>query len=107
VAAGDLTGTGLGSYLTLQVNEGTGDATGGSCADFASTANLYNATGLSDTTKTIAAFASASSGYASGVSAWSAASNATRTFQFRWRQQALNAAVGKTMSVTFSWEAQA
>ena len=106
VAPGGLTGTGLGTYMTLQINEGSGAATGGSCTDFVQSANLYNATGLSDSTKTLATFAAASTTYGTGVSSWSATTGSTKTYQFIWRLQGLNAAVNKTASVTFTWEAQ-
>lgn len=105
VAPGGVTGTGLANHLTLQINQGTGN--NGDCSDFVTTGNVYNATGLTDTTKTIATFASASSTFATGVSGWdNVATNATRTFQFKWRLQNDNADVSKTAGVTFTWEAQ-
>lgn len=106
VASGDLTGSGLDSYLTLEVNEGAGNATGGSCSDFTATANLYNPSGKTDPTKTLAAFAATSSSYASGVSNWTATTGSTRTFQLTWWLQAYNAGAGKSATATFTWEAR-
>lgn len=105
VASGGLTGTGLGSYLTLQINEGSGN--NADCSDFVQSANAYNPTGTSDSTKTLAAFAGASTNHATGVSAWNnVATNATRTYQFVYFLQGDNAAVSKTANATFTWEAR-
>jgi hypothetical protein len=104
VATGGLTGTGLGTYLTFQVNEGTG--ANAACTDFVKSASLYNATGMTDTTKTVATFAAATTNYATGVSSWAATAGTTRTYQFTWRVIANNAAQGKDMTVTFTWEGQ-
>ncbi|MFC4043206.1 hypothetical protein ACFO1B_32650 [Dactylosporangium siamense] len=100
----DLGGTGLAGYLTFQVNEGTGSAA--DCSDFVSSANDYNAVGMGDTTKTLAAFNTASNSYATGVSGWAATANTTKTYQFKWQVQDNNAANGTTASATFTWEAQ-
>jgi hypothetical protein len=105
VASGALTGTGLGTYLSLQVNEGTGSDA--DCGDFARSAIDYNATGLSDYTKTLGAFAGSAVSHATGVSAWdNVTSGATMTYQFRYLLQPDNAAAGRTANVTFTWEAQ-
>jgi hypothetical protein len=98
-----LTGT-LGSYVTLQVKEGTGDQS--DCGDFVRIATSYNTTGLTDTTKNVASFAASARNFATGVSSWNATQNTSRTYQFAWRLQDDNAAVGRTLGVTFTWEAQ-
>lgn len=99
----DLTGTGLGTYLTFQVNEGTGN--NANCSDFAQSANDYNTTGMTDTTKTLAGFNTTANSYATGVSSWAATTNATKTYQFVWQLQDNNNAQGLTATATFTWEA--
>jgi hypothetical protein len=100
----DLTGTGLAQYLTFQVNEGAGSAV--DCGDFVQSANVYNATGLTDPTRTLAAFSTAARDFTTGVGTWSVTPNATKTYQFRWQLQDDNSAQGLTSSATFTWEAQ-
>jgi hypothetical protein len=95
----------LGTYLTLRVRDGTGTSAG--CGDFVATTTLYNPTGLSGTSYTMAAFSAASYNYATGVGAWTASTgNTTRTYRFDWQVQDKNAAEGLTTSVAFTWEAQ-
>jgi hypothetical protein len=100
----DLTGTGLGQYLTVQLLEGSGNAA--DCSDFASAATVYNATGLTDASKTLAAFSAAAYNYATGLGAWAATQNATRTYRINWLLQGNNAAQSLTANATFTWEAQ-
>lgn len=92
------TDTGLGQYLDLTVQEGSG--ANANCSDFSSTASLHSAT--------LDAFAAASTGYATGVSSWAptGGSNATKTFRFAWTLQDDNNAMGKSSALTFTWEAQ-
>lgn len=104
VAAGGLTGSGLGTYLSWQVNEGTGD--NADCSDFVKSANDHNATGYADYSKSLAAFAGSSTSHATGVSAWDPAGSATRTFQFVFFLQPYNAAIGRTAAAALTWEAQ-
>ena len=99
----DVTGTGLGTYLTFQVNEGTGN--NANCSDFAQSANDYNNTGMSDTTKTLAGFNTAAYDYAHGVSSWAATTNGTKTYEFIWQLQDNSSAQGLTAGATFTWEA--
>lgn len=101
--ASNLTGT-LAPYLTLQIKEGTGGTS--ACTGFTSSATLYNAVGLTDTTKTVTAFAAGVADYSTGVSRWIATANATRTYQFNWQFQDDNAAISRTAGITFTWEAQ-
>jgi len=92
------TDNGLGQYLTLSVDEGSGTAA--DCSDFAPSSPLYSGT--------LDGFATGSTGYASGVSGWAATggSYATRTFRFAWSLQDDNAARGKSSAATFTWEAR-
>jgi hypothetical protein len=102
--AADVGGTGLADHLTLQISAGTGDDSG--CADFTPAAVVYNAAGLTDTTRTATAFSAASFSYATGVDGWAATTAATRTYQIKWQLQDDNAARSRTASLTFTWEAQ-
>ncbi|WP_169789725.1 hypothetical protein [Actinoplanes subtropicus] len=99
-----IAGTGLASYLTLQVKQGSGGNV--DCSDFVPAATVYNPAGLIDTTKTVTAFGAASPGYATGVDSWTAATSDTRTYEFNWQLQDDNAAESRTASLTFTWEAQ-
>ena len=101
----DLGGTGLATYLTVQINEGTGNSS--DCADFVLGTTVYNAAGMPDTARTLAAFNTATENYGSGVGAWTASpASTTRTYQVSWQVQASGAAAGKTASATFTWEAR-
>ncbi len=108
LAAADLTtssGTNLAQYLTVQVNEGTGTAT--NCSDFVSSANLYNATGQGDTTKTLSAFSAASNSFANGVSSFApTGSGQTKTYKITYWVQDNNAAAGMNSTAKLTWEAQ-
>jgi len=104
----DLTGTGLATYLTFQIREGSGNNS--DCSDFSSSANDYNntdngATPLSATAFTLAGFNTTAHDYASGVSSWSATQNATKTYEFLYTLQDNGSAQGLTSSATFTWEA--
>jgi len=101
----DLGGTGLATYLTLQINEGTGESD--TCDDFALGSNIYNATGMTDVANTLTAFNTATENYGNGVGAWTATTiSTTKTYQILWTMQDDNAAVSKTATATFTWEAQ-
>ncbi|TMM38297.1 MAG: hypothetical protein E6F99_09720 [Actinobacteria bacterium] len=99
----DLTGTGLATYLTFQVNEGTGN--NANCSDFAQSANDYNAVGMGDTTKTLSGFNTTAHDYSTGLSSWSATTGGTKTYEFIWQLQDNNSAAGLTAGATFTWEA--
>jgi len=99
----DLTGTGLGQYLTFQVNEGSGN--NADCSDFVQSVNDYNPTGMSDTTKTVAGFNTLAHDYSTGLSSWSATQNGTKTYEFLWQLQDNSSAAGLTANATFTWEA--
>jgi hypothetical protein len=95
----------LAPYLTLQITED--NDTSHTCGTFSSTATIYNTTGMTDTTKTLTAFATASSNWSTGVSSWSASpSSTTRLYTIAWQLQDDNGAVSKTASATFTWAAQ-
>jgi hypothetical protein len=98
VAPGDLAGTGLGGYLNLTVEEGTGGSFG-SCAGFTPSG--------SDFTGTLAAFAGASTTSATGVGSFAPAggSAAVRVYRFSYTLADDNAAQGLTATVKFTWEA--
>jgi len=96
--SGPPTGT-LGTYLNLTIDYAadTADAYG-SCTSFpASPTNVYNGT--------LAGFAGANTGYATGATTWNpAGSPETRTFRFRVSVQDNVAAAGLTSTFGFSWE---
>jgi hypothetical protein len=105
LATADLGGTGLGTYLTLRVREGSGSSS--DCSDFTSSGSLYNPTGLTATSYTLAAFSTTASTYATGVGTWTASpSDPTRTYRFDWQVQDKNAAQSRTALPSFTWEAQ-
>jgi hypothetical protein len=89
----------LGTYLDLQIDYApdTADAYG-SCASFPATPTAaYNGT--------LAAFATAHTGYANGVTTWDPAGGPdTRTFRFRISVQDNLVAAGLTTTFGFSWE---
>ncbi|MGW6130772.1 hypothetical protein ACWFNE_12175 [Cellulomonas sp. NPDC055163] len=116
VATGDLTGTGLGSYLRFTVDEGT-QGSADDCADFGGTVTrLYNSgtpgtttagADGSDSAMTLATFAGTKTNYSNGVSTWApATAGQTRTYRITWTVLDDNAAAGTTATASFTWEAQ-
>jgi hypothetical protein len=95
VAPGDYTGTGLGTYLSLTVDEGTGGAFG-SCSGF-SGSSIYSGT--------LANLASSSTDSATGVGTWAPTGSATRTYRFTYTLADNNSAAGLNSQVTFTWQA--
>ena len=96
-ASGAPTGT-LAPYLDLTVEVGS-DATPSfrDCTGFASAGTVYSGT--------VAGFATAHGGYATGVSTWDPTGGPeTRTFRFRLSVQDTAAAEGLTSTFGFSWE---
>lgn len=90
-------GTGLGAYLNLSVARGGGSAA--DCSDFTSTETAF--------TGTLAGLASANATYATGVGSWApATAGVSSTYRFTWTLQDDDAAQGKDVSATFTWEAQ-
>lgn len=91
------TGT-LAPYLNLTVDMGaaTTDAFR-DCTSFVATTNVY--------TGTLSTFASAHTGYTTGVPTWDpAGTGESRTFRFRLQVQDTQAAQGLTSTFGFSWE---
>jgi hypothetical protein len=93
--------TGLGQYLSLTVEEGTGGTFANNCAGFVAgpAAPLY-------TPGTLAGFASAHGSWASGVSSWQASGADNRTYRITYALQDNNAAQGTAVNATFTWEAE-
>jgi hypothetical protein len=99
--AADFTDGGLANYLTFQVSEGT--ATSSDCQNWVITGSpLYNATGMTDPSKTLTGFAAVAT---AGLGSWTAAPGATRAYRFDWKLQA-TAPLNKSASATFTWGAQ-
>jgi len=97
VSAGDLAGTGLGDYLNLTVELGTG-GTFADCAGFAG-ASFYSGT--------LDGFAGNFTDFASGTGSWTAAATGDdRTYRFTFDLQDDNAAQDLNATFTFTWEAQ-
>ncbi|MGH3265710.1 MAG: hypothetical protein ACRDNS_27375 [Trebonia sp.] len=105
VKTADLTGTGLGTYLRLSVDEGTVGANA-DCSDFGGTiTNLYNPGDATDTS-TLADFTANHNTWANGVSSWQPTAAAQfRTYRIKWTLLDNSAAEGLTATATFSWEA--
>jgi hypothetical protein len=100
VAAGDLTGSAaLAGQLTIVITEGTGGSYG-SCTGFVAGTTIYNGT--------LAALATSSTNYATGVGTWapSAAAQA-KTYRVTYTLSATapNSVQGTTASAAFTWEA--
>jgi hypothetical protein len=107
VKSGDLTNTtgDLSPYLTFQVEEGSGNAT--DCLDFVRETNLYNPTGPTDTSSTLADFAANKTSFATGVSAFAPTSSGqAKTYKITYWLQDNNLAQGKNNTARFTWEAQ-
>ncbi len=98
------TTNGLSSYIDLTVTQGTGGGFG-SCSGFSALG-----TGASVYSGTLAAFASASTDFASGLGTWAPTGSAseTRVFQFSYTvdPSAPNSTQGGTAGIGFTWEAQ-
>lgn len=97
VADGGLGGTGLGAYLNLTVELGTG-GTFADCTGFS---------GSSVYTGTLAGFAADHTDFATGTGSWAASSTGDdRTYRFTLELQDDNDAQNLGASVAFTWEAQ-
>lgn len=94
------TNTGLAEYLDFTIEEGTG-ATGGAtfdCTGFTGPTSLH--------TGTLAAFGTANTAYASGLSSWQPAGATTRSYRMTYTVRDVNAAQGKSAGLNFTWEAR-
>jgi hypothetical protein len=93
-------GTGLGTYLDLTVERGTGGSFA-SCTGFVSTESVYSGT--------LAGFTSAHTGFVNGAGSWAPVGGApvdTMTYRFTTTLQSNNAAQALTATAAFTWEAQ-
>jgi hypothetical protein len=91
-----LTG-GLGPYLQVTVEQGTGGSFG-TCTGFASQASA---------TGTLASFAATYNSFGTGFGSWSAPTAGTsRTYRISWSLAADNAAANRSVTMTFTWEAR-
>lgn len=91
---------GLGSYVDLVIEEGTGGSFS-SCAGFSASGTIYNGT--------LNGF-SALTSYASGVGTWTPTSNGqTKVYRFTYTLNAAapNSVQNSTTSISFVWEADA
>lgn len=95
VAPGDATGTGLATYLSFTIEEGTGGGFG-SCGGFSGSA-VYSGT--------LANLASTATNAATGVGAWTPPGPGTRIYRFTYTLADNNAAAGLTAQVSFTWQA--
>lgn len=94
--------SGLGQYLTITVEEGTG-ATGGAsldCSGFTGGTALY--------TGTLHGFATTNTSYAAGVSSWAptGAGPEVKSYRLTWTVQDDNNANGASTQVSLTWEAR-
>jgi len=97
VASGDLTGTGLDTYLDMTAELGTG----GSFAD------CFGFSGSSFYSGELGAFAAAYTDFAGGTGSWTAAAtDDSMTYRFTFTLQDDNDAQGLDAGITFTWEAQ-
>jgi hypothetical protein len=94
----------LSSWINLTITQGTGGSFG-SCTGFTPLAS-----GSSVYTGTLAAFASAATGYSNGLGSWAPTGSGsdTRVFQisYTFDPTAPNSTQAGTASIGFTWEAQ-
>lgn len=93
-------GTGLGPYLNLTIERGTGGSFA-SCAGFTATETAY--------TGTLSAFAAAATGFGTGVGTWAPLGGVpgqNASYRFTVSVQDNNLAQGLSATATFTWEAQ-
>lgn len=92
----------LSSYITLQIEESTGNGTTTfpSCAGLGAVATLFNST--------MASFGSSNATYATGVSSWAPSGAASRDYRITYTlsDTAPNGTMSSTASMTLTWEAQ-
>jgi hypothetical protein len=101
---GAATTNALSSSINLTITQGTGGSFG-SCTGFTPLGS-----GSSVFSGTLAGFASAATGFASGLGTWAPTGSGTetRTFQFTYTLDAAapNSTQAGTASIAFTWEAQ-
>jgi hypothetical protein len=90
-------GTGLGTWLDMNVQAGTGAQA--DCSDFTSSQNVYSGT--------LAGLAGTHTNFASGAGTWAPTGpGQTRTYRFAWELQDTNSAQGLSVQAQFTWEAR-
>jgi hypothetical protein len=106
VYATGLSGTGLGTYLDLTIEEDTnGQGTYSSCGTFAGT-YIYQSGTPGGSTGTLGYFAANMTGYATGVGTWTpTAAGQAKTYRFRYTVQNDDLAQGLAAALNFVWEA--
>jgi hypothetical protein len=89
----------LAEYLDLAIHQGSGGSNG-DCVGFVATRPVY--------TGTVAAFGATSTGFESGVGAWTpSGAGATIAYRITVTVRRDNAAQGRTANAGFTWEAHA
>jgi len=106
VYASGLTGTGLGTYLDLTIEEDTnGQGTYGACGSFAGT-YIYQSGTPAGSTGTLSYLAANMTDYSTGVGTWTpTAAGQAKTYRFRYTVQNNDLAQGLTATLNFVWEA--
>jgi hypothetical protein len=107
VYATALSGTGLGAYLDLVIEEGTNSLGAYSdCGGFTGIA-IHQAGTPIGSDGTLGYFAAHMTSYATGIGSWTpTASDAARTYRFRYTLQNSVLAQGLNATVNFVWEAR-
>ncbi len=93
-------GTGLGTYLNVTIDRGTGGSFG-NCSGYAQVEALY--------TGTLAGFPTAHSSFGTGAGTWAPVGGGPdddMTYRVQVTLQDNNAAQAKTATASFTWEAQ-
>jgi hypothetical protein len=90
-------GTGLGTYLNLTVERGSG-VSFASCTGFAAAETAYSGT--------LAGFAAAHTNHGNGAGTWNPASSGSAVYRFTITVQDPPEARNKSVTATFTWEAR-
>ena len=92
----------LGSYITFQVEETTGNGTTTfpSCAGIGAVTTLFNST--------LSSFSTTYTNFGNGLSAWAPSASASRDYRFTYTVSASapNSTMNSTAAITLIWEAQ-
>jgi len=97
-----LSGTGLGTYITLTIQLGTNSAAtfNNTCAGFVQSSVVFGPA-------TLASFATAHTGWANGLTTgWTPTAGQSRSFRFSYAVVDNPLANGLTCGMPFTWEAQ-
>jgi hypothetical protein len=90
-------GTGLGTYLNLTVERGSGGSYA-SCTGFAATETAYSGT--------LAGFVAAHTNHGNGAGTWNPASSGSAVYRFTVTVQDPPEARNKSVTATLTWEAR-